>query len=94
MLMVTDLVRPQVAHHLAAHEVFLGRPTGAGGATGRDDDDVVALDQAGIDERRQPQDRRRRIAAGSGHSRRRGDLLPGAGQLGSPYGQLPAYSPP
>ena len=61
-------------------------PAGAGGAAGRDDHDVVGLDQPGGDQRRERQDRRDRVAAGVGDPRRGGDRGALAGQLGQAVG--------
>ena len=61
VLVRADLVGRQVAHHLAGQQVRLGGPAGAGGAGGGDHHDVVGLDRAGGDQRRQREgDRRRR----------------------------------
>ncbi len=95
VLVAADLVGPQIAHDLAAQQVLLGRPPGAGGAAGRDDDDVVGLDQPRAMSGASAEDRRRRIAAGRGHARTLTAICSRApGSSGSPYGQLPACSPP
>ena len=57
-------VRRGRAHHLAAEQVRLGRLAGTAGAGGRDDHEVVGLDEAGGDGRREGQRGDGRVAAG------------------------------
>ncbi len=71
VLVGADLVGRQVAHHLAAEQVRLGRPAGAGGAGGGDHDHVGRVGRAGGDQRGQRQGDGGRVAAGVGDPGRR-----------------------
>ena len=73
---MTELAEQRVAR-LAA---------GAGRAARGDDHDVVGLDEAGGEQRREPEDDARRVAAGVGDAPRRGDLRARGRQLGHAVG--------
>ncbi len=82
--LLLDLRRVPVGAHrigrqplarLAEQRVLLQAAARAGDARFRVDDDVVHVDQFRLRDRNQRQQRRGRIAAGTGHQPRRGDLL-------------------
>ena len=74
--MGADRIGRQPLARLAEQRVLLEPAACAGDARFRVDDDVVDVDQPGFRKRHQREQRRRRIAAGTGDQPRRGDLLP------------------
>ena len=83
------LVGAHRAHDLAGEQRRRGRAAGAGRAGRRDDHEVVGLDEAGAQQRRQADGDRGGVAAGVGDARRAGQRGAGSGQLGQAVGPGP-----
>ncbi len=88
------LVGGDRAHHLGGEQCGRRRPAGAGGARGRDDHNVLRLDQGGGEQGGERHDRRSGVAPRRRDLARGADPGPRARQFGQPVGPAPGVAGP